>query len=209
MCARRNLMIAEEPKADRGTATSLAYREVIGADLDETINTARLHDLTVIARDSRNVILEPDRAGTVMLSSGRPVLVPPRRAPKTMGTKVALAWKNTAEAARAVASAMPFIVGAQAVTVLAANEEDDARRFAEPARLLVRELSWHGVNAKSKLLPFSLKPAGETLLDEAYRLDVDLLVMGGYGHSRFREIVFGGVTREILAESEVSVLMCH
>jgi nucleotide-binding universal stress UspA family protein len=208
ICARRSLAIVEEAKSGNAAA-SVAFREVIGADLDETINAARLRDLAVIARDSRNVTFEPDPAGTIMLSSGRPVLVPPRKAAKAIGSRVAIAWKNTAEAARAVASAMPFIANARLVTVLAANEDDDAERFAGPARSLVSELTWHGVNAQLKLLPYSLKPTGETILDEAYHLDADLLVLGGYGHSRLREIVFGGVTREILAESEVSVLMCH
>ncbi len=206
--ARRNLVVRESPDIISSAAT-FAYREIIGSDLDLTTEEARIHDLTIIARDSRNVIIEPDRAGTVMLGSGRPILVPPRKAAKTIGTKIVIAWKNNAEAARACAAAMPFIAKATEVTVLAVKEGTDAEEYARPAKALARALAWHGKKVEAKLLEFSLKPAAETMLDEAYRLDADLLVMGGYGHSRFREVVFGGMTREVLSECEIPALLAH
>ena len=188
---------------------SFAFRQISG-HLGETIHEARLHDLTIIARDSRNVITEPDRAGKVMLSAGRPVLVPPRKAAKTFGKRIVVAWKDKPESARAIGFATPLLKRAQAVVILAVSEgETDLDKVNAPARELAQALKWHGVVADVKALPFSLKPAGETILDEAYRVDADLLVMGGYGHSRLREFAFGGVTREILSECEIPVFLSH
>lgn len=83
----------------------------------------------------------------------------------------------------------------------------NAEQFEGSTNELIRALAWDGVKAQSRLLEFS--PTGETILDEAYHLDTDLLIMGGYGHSRLREIFFGGMTREILPECEIPVLMAH
>jgi nucleotide-binding universal stress UspA family protein len=206
ICQRKHLTQSSQP----GTLPSFAFVDVTGNDVRETIRLARLHDLTIIARDSRNVITEPDRAGKVMLSCGRPVMVPPRKAAKGFGERIVIAWKNTAESARAVAAATPFLASAKSVTIVAISEgEADLERVAAPAKELAQALKWYGISAEAKALPFSLKPAGETLLDEAYRLDADLLVMGGYGHSRLREFAFGGMTQEILFECEIPVLMSH
>jgi nucleotide-binding universal stress UspA family protein len=209
ICKREALIVADVPKS-AGSMPSFAFREIVGDDVDETIRSARAHDLTVIARDSRNVITRPDRAGTIMLASGRATLVPAHKAPKTLGSRIVVAWKDTAEASRAVASAMPFLSTADAVTVVSLSEgETDLERLGTSARNIVRELAWHAIEASEKTLEFSLKPAAESILDEAYRVDADMLVMGGYGHSRMREFAFGGMTRDILAECEIPVLFSH
>ena len=206
ICEREHLARSAKP----GPTPSFALVEAVGNDLRETIRAARLHELTIVARDSRNVITEPDRAGKVMLSCGRPILVPPRKSAKTFGEHVVIAWKETPESARAVGFATPVLAAAKKVTLVAVSEgEDDPGKVIAPAQALAQALQWHGVNADTKALPFSLKPAAETILDEAYRLDADLLVMGGYGHSRLREFAFGGVTRDMLSECEIPVFMSH
>jgi nucleotide-binding universal stress UspA family protein len=208
ICKRESLVVANTPhSADQ---PSFAFREIVGDDVDESTRAARVHDLTVIARDSRNVVTRPDRAGTIMLTSGRATLVPSRKAPKALGSRIVVAWKDTAEASRAVASAMPFLARADAVTLVSLSEgETDLEKLAASARNVVHALAWHGIDATEKMLEFSLKPAAESILDEAYRLDADFLVMGGYGHSRMREFVFGGMTRDILSECEIPVLFSH
>lgn len=208
LCKRERLVLTESPQAS--SVPSVAFREITGSDDEVTIRAARAHDLTIVARDSRNVVTEPDRAGTIMLASGRPTLVPPRKAAKTLGKRIVVAWKDTAEASRAVASAMPFLGTADVVTLVSLSEgESDLDKVAAFARDVARQLLWHGVRAEAKGLEFSLKPTAESILDEAYRLDADLVVMGGYGHSRLRELVFGGMTREILTECEIPVLLSH
>ena len=206
---KKKLLVAERP-SETVSGPSFAYRQISSACPAETARLARHHDLTVIARDSPNVVYEPGRAGTVLLSSGRPILVPPRRSSKTLGFRVAIAWKDTPEAARAVTLSMPFLARAESVSVLNASEgEYDLEKSGASAAALAENLQWHGIAVKSTMLKFSLTPASERILDEAYKLDTDLLVMGGYGHSRLREFVFGGMTREILAECEIPVLMAN
>jgi nucleotide-binding universal stress UspA family protein len=88
---------------------------------------------------------------------------------------------------------MPFLTNADAVTLVSLSEgETDLEKLATSARNVVQALTRHGIDAAEKTLELSLKPAAESILDEAYRLDADFLVMGGYGHSRMREFVFGG-----------------
>ncbi len=204
----KNLAIIENGSG-AANEPSVAYQEVTGVDLDATLNQARLHDLAIVAHDARYVIDVPDRAGSIMLRSGRPVLVPTRKASKTLGTRVVVAWKDTREAARAVGAALPFLQKAEAVHILGVSEESLSEGAAKQIDELARQLRWHGVQAKTKTLPYSLTPPVERLLDEAYKLDADLLVMGGYGHSRFSELVFGGMTREVLKGCEVPLLLAH
>lgn len=205
---RRKLVIADRP-GDRPRGATFHFGWVSATTAGETARLARCHDIAIVARDSPNAAYEPERAGTVLLNSGHPVLVPPRRAAKTLATRVAIAWKDRPEAARAVATSLPFLAKAESVTILTANEgQRHSRKTDASAEALARSLAWHGITARTKTLKVS--PAvSEAILDEAYKLDVDLLVMGGYGHSRAREFVFGGMTREILATCEIPVLMSN
>lgn len=207
--AKAQMTVATAPP-DRPGGATIEYREIPGIDLDETIREARFHDLCIAARDSRTVIYEPDRAGTIMLSSGQPILVPARKPLVTLGRTVVVAWKDTAESARAAAAALPFLELAEKTVVLTI-EEDKTRAPDErsSADSLAAHLRWHGLKVERKDAALSAKPVSEILLDTAYALGGDLLVMGGYGHSRLREFVFGGVTRDILGQCEIPVLMAH
>ena len=116
-------------------------------------------------------------------------------------------WKETAEAARAVAAAMPLLVKAERV-VLASVEEHDPS-LADGLADLSRQLVWHGVNAEVEFMSSAAGPAGEVLKATARSHQVDLLVMGSYGHSRMREIVFGGFTQSVLESAEMPVFLMH
>ena len=112
-----------------------------------------------------------------------------------------VAWNGSREAARAVKDALPFLVDAEAVTVVAAGE--DAAASLEPITALLKR---HGAPVTAK----QIEPgsgAGATLLDAAAAERADLLVMGAYGHSRLREIVLGGATREVLRGARIPVLL--
>jgi nucleotide-binding universal stress UspA family protein len=133
------------------------------------------------------------------------VLVAPPKAPAKLGGTVAIAWNGSAQAARAVEGALPFLAGAK-VTVLTAAEKDEF--VAAPAELSAY-LAWHGVSASTATVEADSDAAGEALLAEAGKLGADLLVMGGYGHSRVREVILGGVTYHVLGNAEIPVLMAH
>lgn len=147
----------------------------------------------------------------VMLGCGRPVLIVPyTRAGNTFGKRILIAWNGSREAARAVADALPLLQSAEVVTVLMVGEISDNQDEAElPVHDLVKHLAQHSVRAEASYLELDELPAEDIILSRSADLGCDLIVMGGYGHSRTREIILGGVTRAILRHMTAPVLMSH
>ncbi|HSF47349.1 MAG TPA: universal stress protein [Burkholderiales bacterium] len=147
----------------------------------------------------------------ICLSSGRPVLIIPYAgAFARIGKHVLIAWNGSREAARAVSDALPFLKRASQITVLAVNaEQDDSGHRDDPGANLVNYLARHGVKAEATQSYSDEVDAGNLLLSRAADLSADLLVMGAYGHSRVREMVLGGVTRTLLRDMTLPVLMSH
>ncbi|MEO5606520.1 MAG: universal stress protein [Polaromonas sp.] len=150
-----------------------------------------------------------DFVESVMLASGKPVLVLPYTGalPQTVGDTVVIAWKPSREAARAVSSAMPLLRRARRVIVLSWTGEDERIEgsrldLAGYLKLCGVQASWHSQGAEPEAL-------GELLLSHAFDLEADLLVMGCYGHSRAREWVLGGTSRTVLRSMTLPVLMVH
>jgi nucleotide-binding universal stress UspA family protein len=125
--------------------------------------------------------------------------------PDTIGKVVALAWNGSAQAARAVAGALPLLRNAEQIHVLTAAS---ARTEVERADGLVRYLAWHGVSCERQAM-YPTTQVGAALLGRARELGADLLVMGGYGRSRVSELVFGGVTRTVLGQYDLPILLAH
>ncbi|MBI2770385.1 MAG: universal stress protein [Burkholderiales bacterium] len=145
----------------------------------------------------------------VLLASGRPALVLPHiGCPESPGTIAAIAWKPTREAARAVAAALPLLQRASQVHVLCWGAAEEAMVTGEQLEL-GRYLELHGVHSTWHRDASEPEALGEILLSRISDLDVDLLVMGCYGHSRAREWMLGGASRTILASMTVPVLMAH
>ena len=165
---------------------------------------ARGADLTVLAQEGGTglEVLAPQPIHHVILSAGGPVLVLPRAGlGADLGIRVAVAWNGSREAARAAKDALPFLAAAEAVTLLAAGE-DAAATLDAGTNLLKR----HGAKVTARQIELG-QAHGATLLDAAAAEDADLLVMGAYGHSRLREIVLGGATREVLRGARLPVLL--
>ncbi len=174
---------------------------------------ARYTDLVILgqegAEDQKMVIGGlPD---SVVLTCGRPALMVPYvgvRSPP--GKRVIVAWNGSREAARAVNDALPFLVAADKVDVMCVNadhgEEDDADL---PGADLCLHLARHGVKAEAQVLMADDLEIGDLLLSRAADRSADFIVMGAYGHARWREVVLGGVTRQLLNQMTVPVLMSH
>jgi nucleotide-binding universal stress UspA family protein len=147
----------------------------------------------------------------VILPCSRPVLVVPYagRRPDRLGENVLVAWNGSREAGRAVQEALPLINASSAVTVLLVDPEEDAD--TDLARDLVAHLGRHGLNARMQIVRHDLDTiaVADKILSQVAELDADLLVMGAYSHSRLREIILGGVTRDILRDMNLPVLMAH
>jgi nucleotide-binding universal stress UspA family protein len=175
------------------------------------IEEARFHDLIVLEGGARrDLILSEDDVGRLIVSAGRPVLlVPPASHGGSLKT-VAIAWKNCPEAARAVTAAMPLIARAEKIVVLRANEKGDkSEAAADDLAGLVNHLRWHGLRVEGcRVDPESLT-IPDAVLGKAIETGAGLLVMGGFGHSRLREFVFGGFTQRVLDEAGLPVLLFH
>jgi len=174
----------------------------------ELARLARHFDLTIIGQSRERSGDDALMAEAALFESGRPVLFVPRihtHAPKL--SRVVVAWDGSRTAARALADAQPVLDKADVIDVVSIS--DPRLGYKElPGFNITRHLSRHGLNAELKRLPMS-GDVGETLLSYAADAGADLLVMGGYGHSRLREIVLGGTTRTIMQSMTVPIFMSH
>lgn len=174
---------------------------------------ARYADLAIVGQADPDDLDAHDAEipQTVMLSSGRPVLVVPYVGEIAgIGKKILVAWKSTREAARAVNDALPLLRTAQSVTVLSINPEEGVSGDGDvPGADIALHLARHGVKATANHSIVDGVSEGDILLNHASDMGADLIVAGGYGHSRTREYVLGGVSRTLLATMTVPVLFSH
>ena len=148
---------------------------------------------------------------TTVMTSGRPVLAIPFAGEfPTIGERVLVAWNASREAARALNDALPLLLGAKHVTVLAINPQRGLGGQGDvPAADIAQHLARHGMKAEAAHTVAKDIADGEALLSYAADIGADLIVAGAYGHSRARELVFGGVTRTLIVEMTAPVLMSH
>ncbi|RAS21091.1 universal stress protein [Paraburkholderia bryophila] len=150
-------------------------------------------------------------AANLVLSAGRPVLlVPYAGSVEPAGTHVMVAWDGSREAARAVHDALPFIRAATRITVVAVNAAHRDTTTRIPAADIAMAIARHGVHVETRDITVDPEASiGDTLLSEAAGLGADLLVMGGYGHTRWLELVLGGATRTVMQSMTLPVLLSH
>jgi nucleotide-binding universal stress UspA family protein len=170
---------------------------------------ARYADLVVLSQSDPNVPftrIAPDLPAYVMLHSPCPVLIAPfSGAPAALGSHPLVAWDESVQASRAVASAVPLLRRAPKVSLVMFNSA--AERVLAGADIALY-LARHGVNVEV-LREETEYEVGFALLELAARVGAELLVMGGYGHARFREVVLGGVTQTMLTNMTIPVVMSH
>jgi nucleotide-binding universal stress UspA family protein len=145
----------------------------------------------------------------LMLQSGRPVLVVPPHGGRLRLEAVVVAWKDTRESRRVLADALPFLQSAQEVVVMEVCGPEDADDAPVHTAAVVKALARHGVKARAKTLVAPPERVAAELHIEAQAIGADLIVAGGYGHSRLGEWVFGGVSYDLLHRPERFVLFSH
>jgi nucleotide-binding universal stress UspA family protein len=147
-------------------------------------------------------------AESLVLTSGRPVIMFPPGGTASRIRRIVVGWNAGREAVRAVADAMPLLVRAEAVEVLVVDpERRRAGHGQEPGADIARHLARHGAQVEVRRLSSGGKDVGRVLLSQAAAFGADLMVMGAYGHSYLNEWIFGGVTRTVLREAGLPVLM--
>ncbi len=208
-CAREQIAMTDT--APTGTSGARAvtgeWRTDIGRLADDVSAYARSTDLMVAGRSPTPEGVGGEVLEVGLMGSGRPLLIAADKTADAFARTVAIAWKDTPEAARAVSAAMAFIGAAANVLIFSVQEA--AHKPDKSCDRLREMLSWHNPNVSVvRLDPHGHNPA-DVLLAGAAKSGVGLLIMGGYGHSRLREAVFGGFTQRILAGADIPILMAH
>lgn len=196
---------------DRLTADRVEseWREALGPPANVLIDTARVADLIVMAAPNGAASGSTYRAanpGSVLLQAGRPVLVLAYGTEHVPIGRAVVAWKDTREARRAVADAIPLLSCAREVTIITIADEVDSW-VKNGADDVVALLSAHGIQAHSELIESS--DEDEKLTEHIAAAGADFVVSGAYGHGRLREFVFGGVTRSLLDRTGIDRFMSN
>lgn len=165
----------------------------------------RVHDVSILGRPggrgARMTALE-----AALFDSGRPVLMAPPVAPKTLGENVLVHWNASTETARCILFAMPLLKQAKRVSLIAV---EGAIAPGPSVKEAVGYLAAHGIDATDKTVAGRASRPGEAILAEAASLGADLLIKGAYTQSRLRQMIFGGATSHILSAAELPVFFAH
>jgi nucleotide-binding universal stress UspA family protein len=174
---------------------------------------ARYADLAVLAHAAVSEAREArvDQIEGVLFHSGRPVLLAPRGwTGETIGKRIVIGWDASREATRAVSEAKPFLAQCDSALILTVDAKPRAFGHGDqPGQNIAAHLSRRGVKVDVRNADSLGRSIADALLQEAEGFGADLLVMGAYGHSRLRELVFGGATRELLDDSRLPLFMAH
>lgn len=207
-CAREAVPFATCPVGVSEKVASASWSEEQPEDaVSAMLLHARHHDLVVLGRAPRSNGLPGDLMEQLLFDSGRPVLIAPDQAPADSIETAVVCWKETPEAARALASAAPLLKATSQVVLLGTED----RRSGRPETLddLAKRLEWNGINAKTRWLPHDARPVEARLQQAITEYDAGLVVMGAYGHGPVRETIFGGCTRHFLENGDRPLLMMH
>jgi len=178
---------------------------------DILAKTARYHDLLLIGQYSnpeghkRHV-----RAEELVLRSGKPILIVPHGYDvRPFRGHAAVGWDGSRPAARALSDAMQILETKERLDVITVGSKSKKAETGTPNRDIMVHLKRHGINAQRVALTATREGVGQTILDYCKDSDPDVLVMGAYGHAPLREELFGGVSRHIMQNTKVPVLMSH
>ncbi|MBR0551288.1 universal stress protein [Stakelama marina] len=172
----------------------------------ELVTHARAYDLTIVPVDAHGE--GDDVAQALLFGSGRPILLLPQTRTGDVGLKVQIGWDGSAAAARALGDALPLLARAETV-MLVAVIGDKALDEGTGLETVAAHLERHGIAADIEHVEAEGRNAGAALLAHATDWGSDLLVMGGYGHSRAREFILGGATRRVLQDARMPVFLSH
>ena len=206
--------VMDKFKAVSARTGVLAEQRMLSASMDSAgdrfARIARLFDLAIVSQATPNRgAVETMISESTLFGSGRPVLIVPyiQKAPLKLD-RVMVCWDGSRPAARAVADAMPFFERAKQIEVVIVTNEPGKNNELEGVDM-GQHLARHKLDVEIRRIPRGDIDVADALLSYAANSGVDFMVMGGYGHSRMREFVLGGVTRSIFHSTAVPTLMSH
>lgn len=186
------------------------WRSAIAYPTEFLVEQARTADVIVVKRKQHkaNYPRYLDSAGA-MLRMGRPTLSVPDGVTQLAGDRIVIGWKDTREARLAVREALPFLTRASKVTIAEICKSDEQDAAHRGVRDVASYLEKHGVSCGHEVRVHTAEPDAGYLIRLAADLGADLIVSGGYGHSRLGEWIFGGMTHSLLQQARVCLLMAH
>lgn len=205
-CRRHDLAVVDDGLAAPKDRPSASWSEATGKQAAVVAVRGRLADLIAVAQPDRELNLGRNTLEAALLETGRLVLLCPPGAVASVGRHVAIGWDGGAEAARAVAAAMPILGASEQITILSANTGGRMELGPEDLR---GYLARHDGKADVGTFSSRATEVAQGLLAAARKAGADVLLIGAYGHSRRRELVMGGVTEHIIDHSDLPVLMIH
>jgi nucleotide-binding universal stress UspA family protein len=207
-CAREAVPLASDPIGVSQRVPSGSWSEEQPEDaISPMLLHARHHDLVVLGRAARSNGLPSTLLERLLFESGRPIMIAPAEMPADSIKTAVVCWKETPEAARALAVAIPLLKTVSRVVLL--GTEDSHSGLPETLGDLAKRLEWHGLHAETRWLPHDDRPVEDRLEQAINEYGAGLVVMGAYGHGRMRETIFGGCTQHFLEGSDRLLLMMH
>lgn len=183
------------------------WSEIVGTGTAGIGEYARLFDLTIVARNKSEATGDwKATIEAVLFESGRPILVVGDQVPDSLGQRIMIAWNGSTEAARSVLAGMPFLAVSDEVVVV---EVEGGMVPGPTAAQLVHHLAQRGLMVQSETITKGGGSIGGAILEFAETWNTDLIIKGAFTHSRLRQLIFGGATREILEDAPIPTLFCH
>ena len=192
-----------------GTDTEVSQLADLGRRVAEK---ARFSDLVVLPLPygtDKGPELEPVVEAALFEGQAPVVVVPENADLSTPPQRVMIAWNESSEALSAVRAALPMLRAAKSAQIVVIDPPAHGRNRSDPGGSLAQFLSRHGIQAEIDVLSKTMPQVSDILKRQALETGADMIVMGAYGHSRFREAILGGATRNMLTDSRVPVFMAH
>jgi len=206
-CAALEIEIDDTPTY--GKSVTANFLEEKDTTIERLVFLAQQSDLVVMGRAKQRQGLSPDTLERLVRHGGRPVILAATMAPHTLTGTVMVCWNESDSVARAVAAAMPILVKAKRVVFanVAKRKAGDTEALHNIARQFV--YNGIGISADAQVIPTSNAGVSASLSATAEDCKADLIVMGAFGHSRFRELIFGSSTEELIQNADRPILLMH
>ena len=204
-CESNGVAIRNDPGPS--DAVTASFLEEIDHAARRLLLHSRHNDLVVVGRAQHADFMPRALIEDLLIGSGRPILIAPDAAARDLTGTIVVGWKETPEAARALAASLPLLARARRVVLVGIAEEGNA--MPQTLGHLIEQLRWHGISAESQLITGKAQTAAVQLPLAALSLGAGLLVVGGFGRGPLRELVFGGVTQSLIEQADLPVLMMH
>ncbi|MEO0786237.1 MAG: universal stress protein [Pseudomonadota bacterium] len=206
-CDRNSAKIVPVTEALKQNGVTASWSEATGHASQDYSLAARIADLVVTAVPApRDIYLEREIFEALLFQSGAPLMAVPRDGLNALPRRPLVAWDGSLQASRVIRAAMPFLMDSEETTLLTIGETDPGTPGVEAAKLWLERA---GVRTTSRTVDWPSGPVAERILNQCDASNADMVVMGGYSHSRLREALIGGVTLHILRHADRPLLMVH